>query len=244
MGWLKVVSIGPGNLQDITPHVLKTLKTAEVVVGYKSYLQRIQPLLKENVTVIEGGMGEEIKRVQEALKRVSRGQKVCVVSGGDAGIYGMAGLVLETIAREKIELKIEIIPGVSAINAVAAALGAPLNQDFAVISLSDLLVPWEIIARRLEAASWGDFVIVLFNPASTKRIYTFVKAVEIINQHRPGETPVGFVWNVDQEKEKIVITNLSRALDYPVDMQTTIVVGTMKTFQYENWMITPRGYKW
>ncbi|MGQ9472680.1 MAG: precorrin-3B C(17)-methyltransferase, partial [Candidatus Caldatribacteriaceae bacterium] len=164
MGWLKVVSIGPGNFQEITPHALRALKTAEVVVGYKSYLQRITSLLRENVTVIGGGMGEEVKRVQEALKRVFQGQKVCVVSGGDAGIYGMAGLVLESIAREKIELKVEIIPGVSAINAIAAALGAPLNQDFAVISLSDLLVPWETIARRLEAASWGDFVIVLCNP--------------------------------------------------------------------------------
>jgi len=244
VGWLKVVGVGPGNLLDMTLRARLILEEAEVVVGYRRYVEWVLPLVNEGAIVVSGEMGGEVERAREAIKRALEGQKVCVVSGGDAGIYGMAGLVLELLVREGSQVGVEIVPGVSAVQAVAALLGAPLMQDFAVVSLSDLLVPWEVIARRLEAAAWGDFVLVLCNPASTQRKDTVMKAVQILEHYRSPETVVGLVRAAGQRGERVILTTLARLLEHPVDMLTTIVVGSSKTLHREGWMITPRGYRW
>ncbi len=191
-------------------------------------------------------MMKEVDRCRQAIDLVAQGQTVSLVSGGDPGIYAMAGLVFEMVHerhKEKIPFNIEVIPGIAALNACAARLGAPLMHDFAAISLSDLLTPWDVIEKRLEAAASADFVIVLYNPKSKKRTEQIVKAREIAMKHRSAETPVGIVTAASRENEQITLCTLETLLQQDIGMQSSVIIGNSNTFQWQNFMITPRGYK-
>ena len=211
-----------------------------MVVGYKSYIKLIEPYLGQK-EVIATGMGAEVERVKTAISLARKGRVVSLVSSGDTGIYGMAGLVGEILGHRDID--IEVIPGVPLLVASAALLGAPINSDFVSISLSDYLVPWTEITLRLELAAQGNFVIVLYNPRSQKRKLQLIKAREIILKYRPPSTPVGIATNAYRQGQEVLITDLEHMLDYEIGMNTTIIVGNSATFTIDSWMVTPRGYR-
>jgi len=189
-------------------------------------------------------MRQERARADQAIRLALDGTATAVVSSGDAGIYGMAGLILETLERWGLAhtLPMEVIPGIPALAAAAARLGAPLMHDFAAISLSDLLTPWEVIRQRVEAAAHADFVIVLYNPKSRKRDWQLKAVVEMLLRQRPPETPVGLVSRAMREGEAVTLTTLKDLPEQQVDMQTIIIVGNSQTFRYGRYMVTPRGY--
>ena len=213
-------------------------------MGYITYIDLIKDYLG-NQEVVSTGMTREIERCRKAVELAVAGRSVAVISSGDPGVYGMAGLVLEIMEAEQLlgAMPVEIIPGITSATASAAKLGAPLMHDFAVISLSDLLTPWEVIAKRLEAAAQADFVIVLYNPASKKRTWQIEQAREILLKYKPPATPVGIVKNAAREEESLIITNLRELPDQPVDMLSTVIVGNRSTRRAGDFMITPRGYR-
>ena len=219
------------------------LEQADSVVGYHAYLELVAELVAGK-PVIGSGMMQEVERCEAAVERAGTGEKVAVVSSGDPGIYGMAGLVLELAIKipEESRPEVHIIPGVSAVSSAAAALGAPLMHDFAVISLSDLLTPWELIEKRVRAAAEADFVLAIYNPKSTRRTQQIEKVREIVLQHRPAETPVGVVRSVTRVDEEVAITTLDRFTEEKIDMFTTVIIGNTQTFRNGSFMITPRGY--
>ena len=192
--------------------------------------------------VLSSAMMQEIDRCRKALALAENGENVSLVCGGDPGIYAMAGLVFELARAQKSAVPIEVIPGIAALNACAARLGAPLMHDFAAISLSDLLTPWPLIEKRLAAAASADFVIVIYNPKSKKRTEHITKAREIILQHRSPETPAGVVTAATRENEQITITTLDNLLAAEINMQSTVIVGNSTSFQWQDFIITPRGY--
>jgi len=202
----------------------------------------VRPLIKPTAEVISGGMGREVERARLAIKKALEGKFVAVVSGGDSGIYGMAGLIIEVAEKMHANVPIEIIPGVTAAIAAAAKIGAPIMGDFAAISLSDLLTPWNEIERRLRAAAEADFVIILYNPQSKRRIEPLIKAHQILLEYRKPDTPVGVVRNVERENEQRVITTLKDMLNHEIDMATTIIVGNSKTRIVNGQIVTSRGY--
>ena len=223
-----------------------------MVAGYRTYIELIAPLLSHQ-EVVATGMKAEVKRCQAAIDRALAGVRVALVSSGDAGIYGMAGLVLEICAArslkvgppegaDEVDFHLEVIPGIPALAAGAALLGAPLMHDFAAISLSDLLTPWETIVKRLELAAQGDFVIVLYNPKSKKRHWQLGAVRELLLKCKDPETPVGLASRAMRQGQETVITTLKDLLEHPVDMQTVVIVGNSQTFTYGPYMITPRGY--
>ncbi|MHB8158358.1 MAG: precorrin-3B C(17)-methyltransferase [Desulfocucumaceae bacterium] len=238
-----MVGLGPGSADLLSPRALEALRSAQVVVGYKTYIKIIEELLGDQ-EVISTGMTREVERCAAAIEKALEGLEVAFVSSGDPGVYGMAGLVLEMLDRDGLTEKIdvEIIPGITSATASAARLGAPLMHDFAVISLSDLLTPWETIEKRLKAAAEGDFVIVLYNPASNKRVDQIQRARSIIGRYRSGGTPVGIVRNADRQDEVVVVTDLNRMLEHNIDMLSTVIVGNSKTKNLSGFMVTPRGY--
>lgn len=187
-------------------------------------------------------MMQEVDRCKMALELAEAGKIIALVSGGDPGIYAMAGLIYELAAEKNSHVTLEVIPGIAAVNGCAARLGAPLMHDFAAISLSDLLTPWEVIEKRLSAAAEADFVIALYNPKSKKRTENIVKARELIMAHRPPNTPVGIVTACSRQNEKVTITDLQHLLEAEVNMQSTVIIGNSKTFQWRDCMVTPRGY--
>ena len=187
-------------------------------------------------------MTQEAQRCRLALERARDGAVVAFVSSGDAGIYGMAGLALEMAAADGIRVPIEIIPGVTAACAAAARFGAPLMLDYACISLSDLLVPWETIRRRIEAVAAADLVVALYNPKSTKRVTQIEEAVAILRQHRPGTTPVGVATAVGSEDERLVLSDLDHFLKLDINMKTVVIIGNQSSKCLNGWFVTPRGY--
>jgi adenosylcobyric acid synthase len=259
MAKLFVVGIGPGDLKHITFEAREAVENAEVVVGYKTYLDLITPLLAGK-EVVSSGMTKEVERCREALRLAASGKTVALVSGGDAGIYGMAGLVLELadgkagaihgrIAGEFLtklplhDVEIIIIPGVSAVQAAAALLGAPLMHDFAVISLSDLLTSWDLIERRLAAAAAADYVAAIYNPRSKGRVTQLDKARKIFLSVRSPDTPVGIVRNACRPGEEKVVTTLGAMHTVAVDMYSIVIIGNSATFlDRDGRMVTPRGY--
>ncbi len=188
-------------------------------------------------------MTEEVHRCRQALARAREGETVSLVSSGDPGIYGMAGLAIELAAAEGPQVAIEIIPGITAAHAVSARLGAPLMLDYAVISLSDLLIPWEAICRRLEAVAAADLVAALYNPRSRKRARQIEEAAAIFRRHRPGTTPVGIGTSVGTEDERIVTTDLDHFLDEEIGMRSTVIIGNRSSKPTGGWFVTPRGYR-
>lgn len=221
------------------------LREADVVIGYRPYLRYLEGVLRSDQVVEGSGMGEEVSRARRALALARAGHYVAVVSSGDPGVYGMAGLMLEVILSEGAgqEVGFEVVPGVTAALAGAALLGAPLMHDFAVISLSDLLTPWEVIARRLEAAAWADFVIVLYNPRSRKRTWQLEEARRILLQYRSPQTPVGVVNAAGRPGQQVFLSTLAAFLELPVTMDSLVLVGNSQTFARDGYLVTPRGYK-
>lgn len=246
------MSLGPGFPAYLIPQAQTALTEAQVVVGYQTYLELLGPLLTHQ-EVVASGMKAEVKRCQLAIARAQAGARVALVSSGDAGIYGMAGLVLEICAAQgikigppdaaaQVEFYLEVVPGVPALGAAAALLGAPLMHDFAAISLSDLLTPWQTIVNRLKMAAQGDFVTVLYNPQSKKRHWQLGAVRDLLLGCKKPDTPVGIVSRAMRAGQQTTITTLQDLLEVPVDMQTIIIVGNSQTFVYGPYMITPRGY--
>ncbi len=220
---------------------VEAIAESSVVVGYTPYLDAIADLTGGK-QLVASGMTHEVERCRAALHRAAAGEVVALISSGDAGIYGMAGLALELAEAENLHVPMEIVPGVTAASAAAAALGAPLMLDFAVISLSDLLVSWEVIRRRLEAVATADLVAVLYNPRSKKRVRQLTEAVEIFRAARSGQTPVGIVTAAGQDDQSLVITDLDHLLQQEVGMRTVVIIGNSSTRRIDRWMVTARGY--
>ena len=242
-GKLFLVGIGPGDPEHMTFKARESIDRSEVVIGYKTYIKLIEPYLHQK-EVIATGMGAEVERVKMAISLAKKGRTVSLVSSGDTGIYGMAGLVGEMLHQQPGEdFDIEVIPGVPLLAASATLLGAPISGDFVSISLSDYLVPWEEITLRLKLAAQGNFVIVLYNPRSKSRKHQLAEAREIILQYRPPSTPVGIATNAYRQKQEVVITDLEHMFDYEIGMNTTIIIGNSATFTLARWMVTPRGYR-
>ena len=237
-----MVGIGPGARNEISQRALDALKNSETIVGYKLYVDLVKDIAG-NKQVIATAMRKEIERVEMAIQEALAGKIVSIISSGDPGVYGMAGLVLEVISKENIDLPLEIISGIPAANAAAAVLGAPLMHDYAVISLSDLLTPWEIIERRVKCAAEADFVIVLYNPKSSQRDWQIEKTANIVLQHKSPSTLVGIVKDASRADESVTITTLDKMTSHPIDMTTVIIIGNSTTFQYRDYMITKRGYQ-
>lgn len=228
----------------MTVRALNALEEAGVIVGYHTYIDLIGGLIGSR-EVVATGMTRELDRCRQAVRLALAGKRVAVVSSGDPGVYGMAGLILEVLHQDAPDsnLPVEIIPGVTAATAAAAYLGAPLMHDFAVISLSDRLTPWELIARRLELAAQGDFVTVLYNPRSRGRQEHLGLARDIFLRHRAPETPVGVVRNSGRDGEESWISSLDKFTGLPVDMLATVIIGNSRTRVLGGRMVTPRGYK-
>jgi precorrin-3B C17-methyltransferase len=245
-GKLYLVGFGPGNAEHITVRAKEAIAEAEVVIGYKTYIDLVHRLL-DGKKIIYTGMTEEIDRAQAAIDLASTGKKVALISSGDVGIYGMAGLAFELLAGMRWDpekgVEVEVVPGVTALSSCASVLGAPITHDFAAISLSDLLTPWEVIEKRLHAAASADFVIALYNPKSGRRTRQIVLAREILLQHKRPDTPVGIVKSGHRSGQHVVITDLSGMLDFEIGMLTTILIGNAETRVYRDRMITPRGYR-
>jgi precorrin-3B C17-methyltransferase len=227
----------------LTPKARSEIESADVVVGYGTYVKLIQSIIKPDAEVVSGTMGREVERAKIAVSKAIEGHRVVMVSSGDPGVYGMAGIVLEVTAMEKADVPVEIVPGVTAATAAASKLGAPLVGDFAVISLSDLLTPWEKIERRLEAAASADFAIVLYNPKSEGRKKPLTKACEITLKHLSPETPVGIVKQAGREGEEVTVATLKELLNADIDMVTTVIVGNSATKIVNGKMVTARGYR-
>lgn len=244
-GVLSIVGIGPGAEEHASRAALEAIAASDVIVGYTTYIRLVRHLI-EGKEVIRTGMTEEIGRARAAVERARDGARVAIISSGDAGVYGMAGLVFQVLQEigwkrgESPELR--LIPGMTALNACASLVGAPLGHDFCAISLSDLLTPWPVIERRIEAAAAADFVIGLYNPASGRRTRQIVRAQEIIAAHRAGSTPVALVKSAYRKLENVVLTDVDHFLDYEIGMLTTVIVGSTNTFLFEGYMVTPRGY--
>ncbi|MDP6632310.1 MAG: precorrin-3B C(17)-methyltransferase, partial [Dehalococcoidales bacterium] len=242
-GKLFLVGIGPGDPEQMTFKAREAINHSEVVVGYKTYIKLIEPYLCRK-EVIATGMETEVERVKMAISLARKGRKVSLVSSGDTGIYGMAGLVGEMLREQSGEdLDIEVVPGVPLLAASAALLGSPISGDFVSISLSDYLVPWEEISLRLNLAMQGNLVIVLYNPRSQRRQRQLTEAREIFLRYRSPSTPVGIVTNAYRQKQEVVVTDLEHMLDYRIGMNTTVIIGNSTTFTLSNWMVTPRGYQ-
>jgi precorrin-3B C17-methyltransferase len=241
-GKLYIVGIGPGAVEHLTKKAEKALLSSEYVIGNGTYLDQMAVILK-NAKIIRSGMGGEVDRARKAVL-LSKEHIVSIISGGDANVYGMAGLVLEIVSKEN-DIELEVIPGVTALSASASLLGAPIVTDFAVISLSDLLTPIEIIERRLNSAAEADFVIALYNPKSRNRRQNFGAAIEIIRKYRSDETPAGIVKNATREGETVIVTTLGRIMDHNdfIDMSTTVLIGNSESRLWDNRIITPRGYQ-
>ncbi|MFC0270558.1 precorrin-3B C(17)-methyltransferase [Metabacillus herbersteinensis] len=245
-GKLLVIGFGPGSFEHITDRAREAIGESDMVIGYKTYVELIEGLLT-NQQIISTGMTEEVGRAQEAVKQAELGKKVAVISSGDAGVYGMVGLVYEVLVEKKWSretgVEVEIIPGISAINSCASLLGAPVMHDACTISLSDHLTPWTLIEKRIEAAAQADFVIALYNPKSGRRTRQIAEAQRILLNHRSPDTPVGLVKSAYRDRQHVVMTNLKDMLEYDIGMLTTVMIGNSSTFMYDGLMITPRGYQ-
>lgn len=241
MSKIYVVGIGPGDIEEMTPRARKAIEAADIIIGYSTYVELIHEHFKDKV-FINSGMKKEVERCQMVLEKAQNGQSVALISSGDSGVYGMAGVMLEVLGRAKSNIEVEIIPGVTAASAAAALLGAPLMHDFAVISLSDCLTPWKQIELRLTMAAEGDFVVCLYNPKSKSRTEFINIAREIMLKSKKPMTPVGIVRNAGRIEEQVVITTLSDMLSHEIDMFTTVIIGNSNTYVENGRIITPRGY--
>ncbi|WP_297462208.1 precorrin-3B C(17)-methyltransferase [Ferrovum sp.] len=244
-GKILMVGFGPGATEHMTYRARAAIAEADVVIGYSTYIKLVQDLLvgKE---IIRKGMTEEIDRCVEAYEQACQGKTVALISSGDIGIYGMAGPTYEVLLQAgwtpESEIRVEVIPGASALNACASLVGAPLTHDFCSISLSDLLTPWPVIAQRLRAAARGDFVIALYNPKSGRRTQQIVEAQRLLLEYRSPRTPVAVVKSAYRRRQNIQLVTLETMADQDIGMLTTVLIGNSSTFVRAGLMVTPRGY--
>ncbi len=245
-GKIMVIGLGPGNLEYLTARARHAIKECDTIIGYSVYVALLAELISDQ-EVIRAGATEEVARAQKAVQLAKEGKVVAVVSSGDAGVYGMAGLVFEVLIEQNWHVgdnpAVEIVPGVSSIHSCGALLGAPIMHDACTISLSDHLTPWEIIAKRVEAAAEADFVIAFYNPKSGHRTKQISEAQKILLKYRAPKTPVGLVKNAYRESEQIIFTTLENMLNHEIGMLTTVIIGNDSTFFHGGLMITPRGYQ-
>ena len=239
MGKIYVVGLGPGNKENMTFRAYDVLKNSDIIIGYKTYVDLIEGMFPDK-KIIKSYMKKEVARCEETLKLALEGNIISLISSGDAGVYGMAGLMLE-IANGQVE--VEIVPGITSANASASLGGAPIVHDSVNISLSNLLTDWELIKKRIDLASQGDFVITLYNPKSSGRPELINEARDIMLKHKRKDTPVLIARNVGREGENYDITTLSEMLDYEINMFSTVIIGNSNTKVINNKIITPRGYK-
>jgi precorrin-3B C17-methyltransferase len=247
-GKLYVVGVGPGHHDHMTFRAKQVIEESQIIVGYETYVSLVEDLINGK-EVYRYPMTQEVDRANQAIDFAEKGGIVSLVSSGDPGIYGMVGLIYEILAekgwKKGTGIDVECVPGVSSLNSCSALIGSPLMTDFAVVSMSDLLVPWEIIVKRVEAAALGDFVTVVYNPSSKKRIHQLKDAREIFLKYRNPETPVAIVKGAFRDSQSIVLTNLEKMLEYPdmMGMITTIIIGNSSSYNYDDMMINPRGYR-
>ena len=238
MAKLYVVGIGPGGREHMTYKAVEVIKNSDVIVGYKPYIEYLEDLV-EGKKLHSTGMKGELERCKLAIEEVRKGNNTSIISTGDAGLYGMAGPILELVD----DIEIEIIPGITAAFSAASELGSPIMHDYSSISLSDLLTPWDVIINRVEKSAQADFVIAIYNPRSKGRQDHLKEAIDIILKYRKKDTPVGIVKNSGRPETEITITTLEK-IDYEkVDMLTVLVIGNSNTYIKGNRIITPRGYK-
>lgn len=246
MSKLFVIGFGPGDQKNMTFWAHQCIEESDVIIGYETYIELIRHLI-DGKEIIETGMTEEVDRARLAVEKAMNGRTVSIVSSGDAGIYGMAALVYEILLesgwKPGMIPDVEVVPGVTAASACADLVGSPLSLDFAVVSMSDLLVPWELIEKRVRAAASGDFVIVIYNPLSKKRTWQLKRARDIILEYRAPDTPVAVVKSAFREGQKVKITTLKDMAEAEnLGMLTTIIIGNSTTICKEGIMLTPRGY--
>lgn len=241
-GKIIVVGIGAGAKEDITPAVLDAISISDVVVGYKYYFQFISHILRPDTVCIDSGMKKERIRAEEAFEQAELGKTVCVISSGDAGIYGMAPLIYEMKDERKSPVTIETLPGISAFQKAASLLGAPMGHDFCVISLSDLMTPWQKIEARIIAASQADFITAIYNPRSNSRYWQLNRLKELFLKDRSESTPVGFVRQAGRDEQVVTITTLADFDPKDVDMFTVVIIGNSQSYVSDGHFITPRGY--
>jgi precorrin-3B C17-methyltransferase len=249
-GKLYVVGVGPGSHDHMTYRAKRVIEESEVIIGYDTYVSLVEDLIAGK-EVYRYAMTQEVDRANQAIDFAEKGRAVSVVSSGDPGIYGMVGLIYEILAKKgwsrqgKDEnIYVECVPGVSSLNSCAALVGSPLMTDFAVVSMSDLLVPWDIIVKRVEAAAMGDYVTVIYNPASKKRVHQLRDTREIFLKYRKPDTPIAIIKGAYRDSQELVVTTLDKMLEHQdmLGMITTVIVGNSSTFNYEGMMINPRGY--
>ncbi|HYL66345.1 MAG TPA: precorrin-3B C(17)-methyltransferase [Nitrosopumilaceae archaeon] len=246
-GKLYIVGVGPGHHDHMTFRAKQVIEESNTIVGYETYVNLVEDLI-DGKEVHRYAMTQEVERAHQCIDLAKSGKIVSLVSSGDPGIYGMAGLIYEVLAEEgwdrKNGLYVEIVPGVSSLNSCAALVGSPLMTDFAVVSMSDLLVPWEIIVKRVEAAAQGDYVIVIYNPSSKKRIHQLQDTRKILLKYRSPTTPVAIVKGAFRESQTIVLTDLENLENHAdqLGMISTVIVGNSSTYTYQDLMINPRGY--
>lgn len=246
-GKLYIVGVGPGHHDHMTFRAKQVIEESNTIVGYETYVNLVEDLIAGK-EVHRYAMTQEVERAHQCIDLAKSGKIVSLVSSGDPGIYGMAGLIYEVLAEEgwdrKTGLYVEIVPGVSSLNSCAALVGSPLMTDFAVVSMSDLLVPWEIIVKRVEAAAQGDYVIVIYNPSSKKRIHQLQDTRKILLKYRSPTTPVAIVKGAFRESQTIVLTDLENLENHAdqLGMISTVIIGNSSTYKYQDLMINPRGY--
>ena len=247
-GKLFIVGVGPGHHDHMTFRAKQAIEESDSIVGYQTYVNLVQDLI-EGKEVFRYDMTQEVERAHQCINIAKSGKNVSLVSSGDPGIYGMAGLIYEILAEQgwdpKNDLEVEVVPGVSALNSCASIIGSPLMTDFAVLSMSDLLVPWDIILKRVEAAAQGDFVIVIYNPSSKKRIHQLQDTRKILLKYRKPNTPVAIIKGAFRESQSVVITDLENMENFAdkLGMISTVIIGNSSTYNYKDLMINPRGYK-
>ncbi|OPG15490.1 precorrin-3B C(17)-methyltransferase [Ferroacidibacillus organovorans] len=245
-GKILIVGFGPGSFEHITVRAREAIQESQVIIGYNTYVDLIRDLLIDQ-DIVRTGMTEEVSRAQKAVDLALEGRVVAVISSGDAGVYGMAGLVYEVLIERGWHTgdqpRVEVIPGISAIHSCAALLGAPIMHDACTISLSDHLTPWTVIEKRIEAAASADFVIALYNPKSGRRTRQIAETQRILLKYRDGKTPVGLVKSAYRDRQVVVRTTLDDMLNHDIGMLTTVIIGNTSTFYHDDLMITPRGYQ-
>ena len=242
-GKVTVVGLGPGSPDLIAPRAYAAIQEADAIIGYSYYVRLIQHIIPHGALLIDSEMKKERERAERAFTLALEGMHVVVVSSGDAGVYGMAPLILEVLKKKEYDgVAVGVVPGISAFQAAAAKLGAPTGHDFCVLSLSDLLTPWEVIERRIRAAAGADFVTAVYNPKSRGRYWQIHRLKELFLEERPADTPVGIVRHVDRKEEEALLTTLSDFDPESLDMFSIMIIGNRQTFAAGNTMVTPRGY--
>lgn len=242
-GRLSVVGFGPGALENMTIRAERTIRYADAVIGYTAYIDMIKGFFPADKEYISTGMMKEVERCKMAVEEAMKGRNIAMVSSGDSGIYGMAGIIYEVAEEMKADIEIDVVPGMTAASTAASVLGAPLMHDTAFISLSDLMTPMDLIMKRIDCAGQGDFVIAIYNPRSKKRTDHLDRAADTLMRYRSPDTPVGIVRNAGREGEEKQITTLEKVKDADVDMFSIVIIGNSNTFVSNGRMITPRGYR-